>query len=177
MVFVLKHDGTFEPFDRQKLRACLLRVLPAPREDFHFAEALSIAIRCYLRGRRIRCLSSAAVLEMALTVLRAVGLTGAAAELESQHAARLQGRSRLTIHHNDGRRTAWSKEWLARQAASRWGLGRTAARILAGQIERELIRQDVRDVGRAELMQMLAVNAAAYGLAGPGQRQAISRSR
>ena len=71
MIFVLKDDGTSERFEPAKLRGCLLRVLEAGGEDLRCARALSAAVGCYLVRRRIRCLSSAAVFEMALTALRA----------------------------------------------------------------------------------------------------------
>ena len=174
---MLKRDGGAEAFDRAKLRGCLLRVLPAGRADVYFADALAEGIACYLRRGGVRCVSSAAILEMVLTVLRAVGMGAPTAALERRHAARLALRATLVIRHDRGRRTAWSKDWLVRQACSRWGLGRTAARIVAGQIEQSLLRRPPRDLSRSAVMKMLTARVADYGLAArqapaPAVRQA-----
>jgi len=167
-IWVLKQNGTIEAFDRQKFRGCLLRALRGDRRDADWAGALAQAVACFLRRRRIRCLSSAAVLEMAVVALASVGMRASAEALESRHAARLKMRRHLTVRHASGVRTAWSKDWLVRRAAAEWGLGRTGARILAGHVENDLIAGGHRDVTRTRVVQMLAEVAGAYGLATPG---------
>ena len=72
------------------------------------------------------------------------------------------------MHHGSGTRTAWSKDWLVRQGCSQWGLGRAAARILAGQVEQTLVRRRTRDVSRSAVMKMLSSRLADYGLAAGG---------
>jgi len=163
-IWVLKRNETIEAFDRQKFRGCLFRALRGGRRDAHWAGALAHAVECFLRRRRVRCLSSAAVLEMAVVALASVGRTASARNLEARHAARLKMRQRLTVRHGSGVRTAWSKDWLVRRAAAEWGLGRTGARVLAGQIEQNLIARDGREVSRARVVQMLAQYVSAYGL-------------
>ncbi len=164
-ISVVKRDGTVEPFDLCKLRGCLLRILPDGRGDLYLAGALAEGIECYLRRRGLRCLSSAAVLEMVLTVLGGMGLTAAAEGLERHRAARLALRHRLTVSHHGRMRTAWSKGWLVRRTRSQWGLGRAAARIVAGEVEQSLVRRGARDVGRSDVMAMLEARLAAYGFA------------
>ncbi|GAH98446.1 unnamed protein product, partial [marine sediment metagenome] len=39
MIFTLKQDGTYEPFDRHKLRGCLLRALGPTWDDLWCAAA------------------------------------------------------------------------------------------------------------------------------------------
>jgi len=167
MAWVLKRDGQPEPFDRRKLGGCLLRALRADPKDARLAEALCRAIEFYLAHRHLRCVSSAALLEMALTALRAAGLAQAAECLESHHAARVRLRSRLTLHHRPGLKTSWSKHWLAAQAASQWKLGRTTARFLAGQVEDELAAHSAREVTRRAVLERLAELAAEWGLTTP----------
>ena len=55
----------------------------------------------YLHRRRVRCITSAALLEMVLTTLRISGLADVASELERRHAARLSMRSRLVLDHGE----------------------------------------------------------------------------
>ena len=97
MISVLKRDGTVEAFDGLKLRGCLLHVMASGSADLYFANALTEGVECYLRRNGMRCVSSAAILEMVLTVLRATGMTAPKAALESRHIARRRGR-----------RTGWS---------------------------------------------------------------------
>ncbi len=172
---MLKRDRTAEPFDRHKLGGCLLRAMPAAIQDGHVAAALAGAVHCYLIRRRVRCISSPAILEMALTVLEAAGLREAKARLEKRHGARVRLRSRLRLHHDGGACTAWSKQWLVRQGRSRWGLGRTAARILAGQVEQALVRHRLRDLTRSAAVRLLGLSAAAYGLAPPAAAEVLPR--
>jgi len=127
---------------------------------------LSAAVGQYLRRRGVRCLTSAAVLEMVLTTLRISGLGRVGAELERRHAARLGMRNRLILDHGSGVRTAWSKDWLVRRLCSRWALGRAAARILAGEIELELLGMDLEEIHRNEVVAMLTERVAACGLTG-----------
>ena len=168
-ISVTKRGGTVEPFDFCKLRACLLRVLPAAQSRFVRAGALAAAVRCYLIRRGRRHVGSAAILEMALTALRAMGQADAAKRLERGHLARTIMRSRLTMTNAAGRRVSWSKEWLARQVRARWGLRRTTARIFAGQIEQGFIRHRRQRVRRAAVIEMLSRTVAGYGLARPAR--------
>jgi hypothetical protein len=138
--------------------------MPSGNADLYYADALSEGIECYLRRNGVRCVSSAAVLEMVLTVLRATGMAAAKAALESRHVARRRLRASLVVHHGGGTRTAWSKDWLVRHGCSQWGLGRAAARILAGEVEQALLRRRTRDVSRSAVIEMLSSRLAEYGL-------------
>ena len=174
-IHILKRDGTIEPFDLYKLRGSLLRVLPAEEGNVLRAEAMAAAVRCYLLQRGLQCASSAAILEMVLTALRLMGWHGAAARLEQRHIARSALRSRLALQYHDGRLTAWSKEWLVQHARSHWLLGRTAARILAGQVEQHLLDRGARQVDRRTIMKALEWLVGAYGLATPVPAEAAGR--
>jgi len=162
---VLKRDGTIERFDPHKLRGCLLRVLPVGDGRVYVSGALSAAVRQHILRREPRCVSSAAILEMALAALRAANLTAAAERLEREHTARSEMRTKLTVSCRDGGLMAWSKDWVVRFAEERWSLGRTAARILAGRVEHQLMRRSARRVERKKVINMLARLVSAYGLA------------
>jgi len=169
MICVLKRDGSIELFDRHKLRGCLLRAVHLPGNDYPVADALASAVECYLHRRGVRCVTSAAVLEMSLTALEAAGLPEARAKLEARHGDRQVLRGRLSIRHANGARSAWSKNWLVHQACRQWGLQRATARIFAGQVEDALMARTAPEIGRSAALRLLARALAAYGLAGPEQ--------
>ncbi len=162
-ISVLKRDGTIEPFDRLKLRGCLLRAMGSRREAY-LADVIAAGVECYLRRQRTRCVTSPAVLEMVLAVLGRLEMHPAKAALEGRHAARLRLRDRLTLHHTADTRTAWSKDWLVHQGRSHWHLGRAAARILAGEIEQRLMQRGALEADRQDIIRMLARDVAAWGL-------------
>lgn len=166
-IFVLKRDGTVERFDFHKLRGCLLRALAGKDRNVLRAGAIAAAVEWYLAERRQQCVSSAALLEMVLRALHAVGWQVAATRLEGRHNVRAAVRGRLALRHPDGQTTVWSKQWLVEHACSRWSLGRTAGRILAGQIENRLVDRRARRVDRSTVMEMLGRLVVAYGLGIP----------
>jgi hypothetical protein len=163
-ISVLKRDGSIEPFDRLKLRGCLLRALPSCGEEYYLAEALSAAIECYLHRIGRRCVSSAALLEMALEALCSANQDPSARRLEHRHRRRLAMRNALHIRHGQAR-TAWSKQWLAQLASARWELSRPAARIVAGDVEEHLLTHPRRHLSRRQALLLLDEAMSAYGLA------------
>lgn len=163
-ISVVKRDGSIEPFDRLKLRGCLLRVLPSGSEEYYLSEALSAAIECYLRRLGRRCVSSPALLEMTLQALCSANQDPSALRLEHRHRRRLEMRSALQVRHGHSR-TAWSKQWLAQLAAARWELSRPAARIVAGDVEERLLARPRRHLSRKAVLGMLDEAMQAYGLA------------
>lgn len=188
-IWILKRDRAIEPFHRGKLRACLLRGLAGEGRRFDLAEAIAASIESFLRLGGRRCASSVALFEMALTALRALGMSEAVDALEQQHLRRAGLRARLAVVHGDwGPQarctglggpscTAWSKHWLVQQARTRWALARPVARILAGEIEQHLAGtpnamsrvwgppREERRINRQDVLAMLADLVAAYGLA------------
>lgn len=163
-ISVVKRDSSIEPFDRNKLRSCLLRALMPSPKAIEYAEVVSSAVRRFLVRRSQRCISSAALLEMALTALRAAGLAEAAASMEQAHARRNSLRSQLRLHHDQGPPSAWSKSWLAQHARRDCRVSRNVARFLAGQVEQHLLAAGQPDVSRESAMQALGQIAAEYGL-------------
>lgn len=164
MISVIKRDGSTEGFERLKVRSCLMRALAGEIDGLYQADVLSSALEFYLHRRKLRCISSPALMEMVLTALKAAGQKRAARRMERFHARRMGLRGRLVLHHGFGPPTAWSKEWLAHHARSLYDLGATAARILAGDVELQLLRRRRREIGRGEVMRMLHREAQAFGL-------------
>ena len=167
-ICIQKRNGTGEAFDRNKLRACLLRVLDGQDENFSYAHSLSAAILCYLRRRKTTCITSAALLEIVLAALRSVGLPEAADRLEQHYMDRADLRSRLRITHDEaGLATSWSKDWLVQQAVCRWGMSSGAAKALAGEVEQRLADRRGYEISREKLLEMLDGLAESYGLTVP----------
>lgn len=162
---VRKRSGELEPFDVFKLGGTLWRAmqrLGAPRSE---ATDLAGVIQTYLLRSGCHNVTSAAVFEMSLKVLRRVGALEAAGMLETHRECRRIARARLKVLHEAGQVTDWDKTWLTRLAGGMWNLSSTTARILAGQIELELLVGRRPIVTRQEVMEILNDRVAAWGLA------------
>ena len=177
---VLKRDGSVEPFDLARLAGAMWRAMPGTPGRYRDARPLAEAVCLYLKRCRLRCVSSAALLEMCLQVLRRVGLGEAAVAMETHRAARRTLRRTLRIRHEAGSATLWDRTWLAELAERCWGLPPSAARLLAGQFERELLAERPRELPREEVLARLNRCAGAWGLADavpvtPPQARAAAR--
>jgi hypothetical protein len=153
---VLKRDGNVEDFDPQKLSVAMSKAMLAVRRGgLGEARDLSIAIGIYLARSSCRCISSAAIFEMALKVLYRVRMGGAAVAMESHHSWRADARKRLRLCHESGRASAWNKSWLRELARRMWNISPATAAILASEVEGELLSENdadatgSRSVGRA----------------------------
>jgi len=164
-VRVIKRDQSAEDFDPLKLAGAMYRATTGAAGEFRDALNLAVAIQTYLCQERCRCVSSAAVFEMAVMVLRQVGLEEAAVMMERRHAWRKVRRARLRIRHEGGQITAWEKTWLSRLTERGWRVSVRTGRIIAGQIEWELLSQDVSLIPRETALTMLNARVAALGLA------------
>ncbi|MFP4104608.1 MAG: hypothetical protein ACLFVU_00830 [Phycisphaerae bacterium] len=164
-VQVLKRDGSTENFDVSKLAASMWRAMDLADEGRYLdAFELALAVGIYLK-KTSRCLTTAALLEMAVKVLRRARFDDAAIAMEEFHGFRLRASLRLRVVHDDGTATLWDKSWLGMVIAKSWGVSRTTGRILAGQIEYELLTADVGQVLRGDLMAMANRRIMSYGLA------------
>lgn len=163
---VVKRDGRAEPFEPAKLAGSIGRAM---RETVHRpsdARELALAIGLYLARSGWGCVSSAALFEMTVKVLRRAGLAEAADVLEADRRRRRAARDRLRVRHGGGKVTLWDKSWLGELAERGWLLSRSTARILAGEVERELLAGGAREVSRRDVLARLNAMVAAYGLAG-----------
>jgi hypothetical protein len=162
---VAKKDGSAEPFDRCKLAGSMWRAMACCEGDFADAVDLAAAIEIYLSRHRRRCISSSAVFEMTVKVLRRAGLAVAAERMETFRAERIAARNRIRLMHSMGQATWWDKSWLAELAVASWNLSRTTARMIAGQIEQDLREAGVTELPRGIAIALLNERVAEFGLA------------
>jgi hypothetical protein len=163
---VLKRDGSVERFDRRKLSAVMWRAMKGTCGELRDAVELSGAVELYLVRSRCPCVSSAAVLEMTIKVLRRVGLAPAAEALEFHHSWRAIRRKKIRVRHDTGRVTGWDKSWLAKFICRSWDVLPVTGRIIASMLEDELLGEDRNHFGREDLVGRMNECVAAYGLAG-----------
>lgn len=163
---VVKRDRTSEPFDRAKLAAAMHKGIRGGRHTFSHAEELALAIDIYLRQQGWRTVSSAAIFEMVVKTFRQVGMDLPAAIMETHHTWRIRKRRSMKILYPDGLTALWDKGWLVELVQRSWHLGRPAARVLAGDIEKMLMDSDTAGlIDRDSLIEQVNSLVAAYGLA------------
>ncbi len=176
-VRVLKRDGSVEDFDRPKLAGAMWRAMRVAGGDYRDAEELARAVGVYLHQSGCQCVSSAAVLEMTIKVLRRVGLKPAAETMELYHSRRAIRRRRIRVEHPGGRVTGWDKSWLAKFACRSWGLLPATGRIVAALVEADLLRLERHGFTREDLIARMNECVASLGLADavPVRQYALER--
>lgn len=165
MVEVLKRDGSREAFDAAKLagvfRKAMQRCEVAPQD----AGCLAGAIEIYLQRTQQYVVSSLAVFEMGLKTLRRVGMDDVAEVLELSSGLRSARRRILRVRQDDGRLIAWDKGWLAKLAERMWYLSPKCARILAAEVEEQLLAAETVEISRFEALEILNCHVFEFGLA------------
>ena len=162
---VIKRDGSAELFDETKLAAAMWTAMRTRQGEYEDARELARAVRCFLHRVDWPCVASAAVFEMTIKIMRRIQLRRAAAAMETHRQRRKLRRKRLRVIHDGGRMTVWDKSWLAELAKGSWRLLPRTARILAGEIERELLDERRRWIDRGDLINRLNECVVEYGLA------------
>ena len=162
---VRKRDGSCEPLERAKLTGAIWRAMEHTRGRPEDARSLAEAIELHLRRTSRKRISSKAMLEMVLKVLRKVRLADAAEVLEAHHLARTARRQGLLVYHGPGKITLWDKSWLGRYASRAWQVSPTTGRILAGQVEADILAGGMALVTRAQVLRKMNDCVAAFGLA------------
>lgn len=138
-IHVVKRDGTRELLDRRKLRLSLWRAMQHHGSHFSQAECLSQAVQTYLTRSRCRTVSSRALFEMVVRVLRQTGHEPAAETLERHQRQRSAARRRVYVLDSAGRRRPWSRSWVAREVMQRWALSHAAGRAISAEVERQVL--------------------------------------
>jgi transcriptional regulator NrdR family protein len=162
---VVKRDGSVELFCSRKLAGAIWRALSETGGRYRDANDLAEAIRIFLtRSRRI-CVASAVLLEMVLKVLRRADQGPAADAMEAWRDWRAIRREQLKLVYEDGKTACWDRNWLAQIATRSWNVSPSCARIVAGQIERDLLSEDVASVARSAVFDRLNARMAELGLA------------
>ena len=163
---VIKSDQLDEAFDVGKLSASLFRAMQSAGAGSRIdAAQFAIAIRIYLRRTRWLTVTSDAISDLAVKVLGRCGHGRAAEAMLAWRKRRGIARTRLSVLHEGGERTQWDKNWLSCWARNSWLLSRKISRIVAGQVERELLEGKATVVSRVDVLDMLNRFVAQYGLA------------
>jgi len=162
---VCKSDSTEEAFDVRKLAASMFSAMRGTQRRHYDAEQLAIAIGIYLKQTSWLTVTSDALAELAVKVLDRCRLREAGSAMTEFRRQRRIRRGRLRVRHEGGRVTMWDKGWLSSWAQRSWLVSRTTSRILAGQVERELLKSGAAEVSRADVLDMLNRRVAEYGLA------------
>lgn len=165
MICIRKRDGSLEEFSIEKLTGCLWRVLYQAGGTFCEARELAMAISIFLGRSRRREVTSNALFEMAVKSLRRIRRGDAAELLELHRALRAVRRPLLCIQHDNGQVTEWDKTWVARLAEGVWNLSRSTGRLLAGEIEMELLPQQDVVLSRQAILRRLNEKVSQFGLA------------
>jgi len=161
---VCKSDSTEESFDVHKLAASMFSAMQGTRGRFYDATQLAIAIGIYLKRNSWLTVTSDTLAQLAVKVLNRCRLSEAGSAMADYRRNRRVRRRRLQVRHEGGRVTMWDKAWLSPWAQRSWLLSRTTGRILAGQVERELLGSDAVEVSRLDVLDMLNRRVEEYGL-------------
>lgn len=155
MIRVLKRDGTIEPFDTRKLAGAMWRAMRGTPGRYEDACQLALAMKIYIDRDTVKVVSSGAIFEMAVKVLRRVALAGAAETLRTHCGQTHAWRHVMRVQHYDGKVTYWDKAWLSELACKSWYLMPRTGRLIAAELEEQLRRANKEIVSRGELVEMV----------------------
>lgn len=163
---VRKRDGAEEPIDHYKLTGAIWRAMQSTAGTFRDAGYLADAIRIHLERIDRYSVTSDELFEMVLKILRKVRMNWAAEALTVHRICRTAHRQCLIIIHGEESASLWDKSWLAGHVEQSWGLGRRAARIVAGYVESELLEARETLILRETVIERMNACVASLGLAG-----------
>ncbi len=160
---VAKRDGSAEPLDTLRLAGVIWRAM-GNAGRYKDALELARAVGIYLRRTGQEEVSSKAIFEMGLKVLRRARMHDAAEAWEDHHMRRLHLRTALTVTVAD-EELVWSKSALADVVAKTWHVSARTGRIIAAQVEQALMDRPDFLVEFEEIVDMVNEAVAAFGLA------------
>ena len=164
-IVVVKKDGFKEPFDQGKLASSIWKGISRTGRNYRDAMALSRAIFVYLQRKAVAEVSSHEVGVLMLRALKKVGMGDGGVVIELHSILRNEHRSEFVVIHTNGSSTTWDKSWVALLVSQMWHISRNVARIIAGEIEMELLEQNGRMIHRDEVVARLNDKVSQYGLA------------
>jgi len=162
---VIKRDGCEEPFHPAKLASAMHRAMQHGEGNFYDASQLAAAIEFFLKRTGVQRIASATIMDMALKVLRSVGMASVGTAMRSYGAWREWRRRQVRIRHKGGEVTLFDKSWLSELACRSWHVSPRAGRIIAAQVERDLLSADRNELRRDELQGVVNRYVAEFGLA------------
>jgi hypothetical protein len=125
---------------------------------------LALAMKIYIDRDTAKVVSSGAIFEMAVKVLRRVSLDGAAETLRMYRGQTHAWRHVMRVQHYGGTVTYWDKAWLSELACRSWYLMPRTGRLIAGEIEKQLRCANKEIVSRGELVEMVNRRVTEFGL-------------
>ena len=165
-ISVRKKNGQIQPFDTGKLAGCIWRSVDAVGGEYQLAWEIARAVEIYLRRKDRDEVTSSAVFEMCLKALRRVKIGEAAEVMELQSALRSIRRRLLRIDHGNGKISHWDKNWLVTLGRQIWQLSVETVRIIASEIELEILpSQQEKVLTREEICKILNEKVVQFGLA------------
>jgi len=162
---VVKADRSAEDFDKTKLAGSIWRSMDGKLACYGHADRLAEAVESYIQRKGMTVVTSAAVFEMVIKALRYVHIPSAADAAEAYRDWRSALRRHLCVRHDGNDLTLWDKGWLCEFACRSWHVTRRTGRILAGEVETELLRSYEGTVSRQDVVDLLNVMVSEYGLA------------
>lgn len=162
---VRKRDGGLEPFQALKLAGMMWRGMQRTRGGFRDARDLAEAVEIHLLRIGQHHVTSEAVFDMALRVLRKIRMGDAARVLENHRLWRQARRTGLLLYHGPGQVTLWNKGWLCEHLVSAWNLSPPTVRVIAAAVEADLLALDEIMVTREEVLARMNEAVSQFGLA------------
>ena len=169
---VVKRGGKAEVFETAKLRRCLAAGMEGCDCDTRLADALARAVKLHLRDWTgaappttdyvFRCVRAA---------LMETGLECAALKLSRHRRQRAARRRKLIVLDNracGAVRVPWRKAAVAQTLETLYELGHSVARILAGEIERQVLGLEYDVISTALIAELTRSELLAWGLADAG---------
>ncbi len=167
-VVVIKRDGSSEPFSLAKLRRCILLGLAGTTHDIRIADALARAVYVHLKqltGERRP--TTDYVFGCVRTVLSRTKLGEVANRLTLHRKMRNSARKRLRVSEalvSASRTTKWRKKLLIALLQNAYGLQRSTARILAGEIETRVLSMNYAVISQVLISELIRNELMAWGL-------------
>ncbi|MGE3180258.1 MAG: ATP cone domain-containing protein [Phycisphaerae bacterium] len=170
IIHILKRDGTAEPFEGSKLGAVLRRAMIACEQEARLAEPLVRAVAIHLEELEDeRQATTQYIFRCVRSVLRQTGLQEVADELTHHAQQRDRRRRNVRVLSEDGERryTPFKKAEVARLLTHEFEVGRGAARIIAGRVERQIFGLQYKIISRMLLIEIVRNELMAWGLDEP----------
>jgi len=151
--------------DPAKLAGAMWRAMSQTGVEFRHARCLADAVGIYLRRTSRHRVTSDELFAMVMKVFRKVQMDQAAEAFAVHRICRAALRQCLIVMHDTDSATLWDKSWLADHVEYSWGLSRSAARIVAGHVEADLLSGRRTTVSRRDVLGQMNECVAALGLA------------
>lgn len=165
---ITKRDGSREAFQGAKLGAVLRRAMAESEQEERLAEPLVRAVALHLEELDDESQASTKYIHRCVrSVLRQTGLAEVADTL-THHAQQRDRRRRamriVTTDASANRYQQYKKSDIVRLLREEFEVGRAAARIIAGRVERQVFGLNYKMISRTLLVEIVRTELMAWGL-------------